>query len=72
MKINQKISVSIILIIFLLILAGNGIFTIGTLGVFAQDNNSTKTVPRTVLVELFVQGSCLTCPTAEFCLEDLA
>ena len=72
MKVNQKISISIILIIFLLILAGNGIFTIGTLGVFAQDNNFTKTVPRTVLVELFVQESCLTCPTAEFCLEDLA
>jgi len=72
MKVNQKISISIILIIFLLILAGNGIFIIGTLGVFAQDKNSTKTVPRTVLVELFVQESCLTCPTAEFCLEDLA
>ncbi|HDK25553.1 MAG TPA: hypothetical protein ENG48_00510, partial [Candidatus Atribacteria bacterium] len=74
MKINQKISISIsiFLIIFLLILAGNGIFTIGILGVFAQDNNFTKTAPRTVLVELFVQESCLTCPTAEFCLEDLA
>jgi len=44
-------------------------------GVFAQNQNndsSSKTVPRTVLVELFVQGGCSTCPTAEFCLEDLA
>ncbi|MCK4240102.1 MAG: hypothetical protein KAX30_00640, partial [Candidatus Atribacteria bacterium] len=73
MKINRKISISIILIIFLLGLASGGIFTIGTLGVFAQDNDSPKNVPlRTVLVELFVQEGCLTCPTAEFCLEDLA
>jgi len=71
MKINQKIS--IILIIFLLGLAGKGIFTIGTLRVFAQNTDSIpKTVPPTVLVELFVQEGCLTCPTAEFCLEDLA
>ena len=73
MKTTQKISISIILIIFLLGLAGNGIFTLGTLGVFAQNIDSTpKTVPRVVLVELFVQEDCLTCPTAEFCLEDLA
>ncbi|GAG70605.1 unnamed protein product [marine sediment metagenome] len=73
METTQKISISIILIIFLLGLAGNGIFTIGTLGVFAQNTDSTpKTVPRVVLVELFVQEDCLTCPTAEFCLEDLA
>jgi hypothetical protein len=73
MKINQKISISLILIIFLSSLTGNGIFTIGTLGVFAQNTDSTpKIVPRTVLVELFVQGNCLNCPTAEFCLEDLA
>ena len=72
MKINQRISISIFLVIFLLVLAGNGIFTIGTLRVFAQNTKSSKTVPRTVLVELFVQGDCLTCPTAEFCLEDLA
>ena len=72
MKINQKISISIILIIFLLAFSGSGIFTIGTLGTFAQNTDSPKTVPRTVLVELFVQEGCLTCPTAEFCLEDLA
>ena len=42
------------------------------LGAFAQNTDSPKTVPRTVLVELFVQEGCLTCPTAEFCLEDLA
>jgi len=73
MKIHQKISISIILIIFLLGLACNGISTLGTWGVFAQNTDSTpKTVPRTVLVELFVQGDCLNCPIAEFCLEDLA
>ena len=72
MKINQRISISIFLIIFLLVLTSGDIFTIGTPGVFAQNTNSPKTVPRVVLVELFVQESCLTCPTAEFCLEDLA
>ena len=47
--------------------------TINTLGVFAQNIDSLpQTFPRTVLVELFVQEGCPTCPTAEFCLEDLA
>jgi len=72
MKIKENISISIFSIILLLVFASSCIFTIGTLGVFAQINNSPKTVPRTVLVELFVRGGCLTCPTAEFCLEDLA
>ena len=55
---------------FLLTLTGN-IFLIS--GVFAQNTDPTPNiVPRTVLVELFVQGGCLTCPTAEFCLEDMA
>ena len=69
MNIKQKISISIFLIIFLLTSSGNNILFPQ---VFAQDNDSPKTVPRTVLVELFVQGGCLTSPTAEFCLEDLA
>ncbi|MCK5767341.1 MAG: hypothetical protein KAH35_03065, partial [Candidatus Atribacteria bacterium] len=73
MKIKQKISISIFAIIFLLVLISGGIFTLGTPRIFAQNTDPTlNTVPRTVLVELFVQGSCLTCPTAEFCLEDLA
>ena len=72
MNINQKISISIFLIIFLLTLASSGIFAFGILGVFAQNNDSSKTVPRTVLVELFIQEGCSSCPTTEFCLEDLA
>jgi len=73
MKIKEKVSISIFLIIFLLVLASGGIFTIGTLGVFAQNTDSTpKNIPRIVLVELFVNGGCLNCPTAEFCIEDLA
>jgi len=72
MKVKENISVSVFSIILLLVLTGNGIFTIGTLGVFAQNADSPKNVPRTVLVELFIRGGCLTCPTAEFCLEDLA
>ncbi len=68
MKINQKISILIFLIIFLF--TGSISFISG---VFAQNIESTpKTVPRTVLVELFVQKGCVTCPIAEFCLEDLA
>jgi hypothetical protein len=70
MNIKQKIFISIFLIIFLLILASSSILTSG---VFAQNIDSPpQTVPRTVLVELFVQGGCPNCPTAEFCLEDLA
>jgi hypothetical protein len=65
----MKGKIFIFLIILLLTLSGNNIFTPR---VFAQNNDSPKTVPRTVLVELFVQEGCLTCPTAEFCLEDLA
>lgn len=53
----------------MLVLSGNNI---PSSQVFAQNNDSPKNVPRTVLVELFVQEGCLTCPTAEFCLEDLA
>ncbi len=65
-KIKQKIFTLIFLIIFL---SASNVFTFG---VFAQNTDSIpKTVPRTVLVELFVQEGCLTCPTAEFCLEDL-
>jgi hypothetical protein len=66
---KEKIFIFILLIIFLLTLSGNNILTPQ---VFAQNNDSPKIVPRTVLVELFVQEGCLTCPTAEFCLEDLA
>ncbi|MBE3035999.1 MAG: hypothetical protein IMZ70_02790 [Candidatus Atribacteria bacterium] len=69
MKIKQKISISIFLIIFFLILSINNIFPPR---VFAQENDSPKTIPRVVLVELFVQESCSSCPTAKFCLEDLA
>ena len=72
MNIKQKISISIFSIILLLAFAGSGISTIGTLGVFAQNNDSPKIVLRTVLVELFVQEGCPSCPTTEFCLEDLA
>ena len=64
---KEKIFILIFLIIFL---STSNVFTFK---VFAQNTDSTpKTVPRTVLVELFVQEGCLTCPTAEFCLEDLA
>ena len=67
---KEKIFIFIFLIIFLLILSSNNIFTPQ---IFAQNNDSiTNAIPRTVLVELFIQKGCLTCPTAEFCLEDLA
>jgi len=66
---KEKIFIFIFLIIFFLILSGNNILTPR---IFAQNNDSPKIVPRTVLVELFIREGCLTCPTAEFCLEDLA
>ena len=69
MNIKQKIPILIFLIMFLLTLTGNTLFVFKA---FAQNTNSPKNVPRTVLAELFVQEGCLTCPTAEFCLEDLA
>jgi len=65
----MKEKIFIFLIIFFLIFSGNNILTPQ---VFAQNTDSPKNVPRTVLVELFVQEGCRTCPTAEFCLEDLA
>jgi len=66
----KKRTVKFIFFIFIIIsvFASN----ILNLQLFAQNTDSLKTVPRTVLVELFVQGGCTTCPTAEFCLEDLA
>jgi hypothetical protein len=66
---KEKLFIFIFLIIFLLALPNGNILTSP---VFAQDTASPKNVPRVVLVELFVQGDCLSCPTAEFCLEDLA
>jgi len=67
---KEKIFIFIFLIIFLLTLSGNNIHISQ---VFAQDTDSTpNTIPRTVLVELSIQEGCRTCPTAEFCLEDLA
>jgi hypothetical protein len=66
---KEKLFIFIFLIIFLLALPNGNILTSP---VFAQDTASPKSVPRVVLVELFVQGSCPSCPTAEFCLEDLA
>jgi len=69
---KEKIFIFIFLIIFLLGFTSNGVITLGTPGVSAQSTDSLKKVPRTVLVELFVQEGCPSCPTAEFCLEDLA
>jgi hypothetical protein len=66
---KEKIFIFIFLIVFLLILFGNHILIPRA---FAQNNDSPKTIPHTVLVELFVQESCSSCPTAKFCLEDLA
>ena len=60
-------------IFFIFIIISVFVSNILNLQLFAQNPDSIpQTVPRTVLVELFVQGGCLTCPTAEFCLEDLA
>jgi hypothetical protein len=66
---KEKLFIFIFLIIFLLALPNGNILTSP---VFAQNTASPKNVPRVVLVELFVQEDCLSCPTAEFCLEDLA
>jgi len=66
---KEKLFIFIFLIIFLLVLPNGNILTSP---VFAQDTASPKSVPRVVLVELFVREGCLSCPTAEFCLEDLA
>ena len=36
-----------------------------------KDLNLSNSIPRVVLIELFVQTTCTTCPHAEFCLEEL-
>ena len=69
MRMKEKIFMFIFLMIFLLTLSGNNALTPR---IFAQNNDSSRNVPRTILMELFVQGGCTSCPTAEFCLEDLA
>ena len=66
---KEKLFIFIFLIIFLMALSNGNILTFS---VFAQDTASPKNVPRVVLVELFVQEGCPSCPIAEFCLEDLA
>jgi hypothetical protein len=66
---KEKLFIFIFLIIFLLVLPNGNILTSP---VFAQDTASPKNVLRVVLVELFVREGCLSCSTAEFCLEDLA
>jgi len=69
MRIKENIFILIFLFLIIFLSASN----IFTFELFAQNTDTApKTVPRTVLVELFVQEGCLTCPTAEFCLEDLA
>lgn len=45
---------------------------ISTQNYTSTESSAKELIPHVVLVELFVQGSCTTCPTAEFCLEDLA
>ena len=66
---KEKIFIFIFLIVFLLILFGHHILIPRA---FVQNDDSPKTVPRTLLVELFIQEGCSSCPTAKFCLEDLA
>ncbi|MBA7544721.1 hypothetical protein ES705_37082 [subsurface metagenome] len=67
MRMKEKIF--IFLMIFLLTLSGNNALNPR---IFAQNNYSPEIVPHIVLVELFAQEACTSCPTAEFCLEDLA
>jgi len=38
----------------------------------SEDLNLSNSIPRVVLIELFVQATCTTCPHTEFCLEELA
>jgi hypothetical protein len=37
-----------------------------------QDNSKSSKVPKKVLIELFINADCTTCPKAAFCLEELA
>ena len=63
MKIKDKIF-RILFIIFCL-------YIVSVNWAFSEATNSSTSVPRVVLAELFVQADCPTCPQVEFCLEDL-
>jgi len=64
-KNKKRYYLILILIIFFLAIYSNNNY--------ANDKNLEDTFnPRVVLVELFVQATCATCPQAEYCLEELA
>ncbi|GAB4114410.1 MAG: hypothetical protein Kow00103_08120 [Candidatus Caldatribacteriota bacterium] len=74
-KIPKRIYFIFITIAFFLFL--NIIYPSLFWGILASTDNSEvvsspESVPHTIMVELFVQSTCTTCPIAEFCLEDLA
>ena len=74
-KILRKICFFSMLIFLLCICICSKVFFSGE--ILAQNCTSPEAsdqerVPHIVLVELFIQANCPTCPTAEFCLEDLA
>jgi len=64
-KNKKKYYLIVILIIFILFS-----YAINS-GANNKDLELSKSISRVVLIELFVQTTCTTCPQAEFCLEEL-
>jgi len=66
MKVKEKILIFLFLLTY--ILTGN------SYNIIAHNNDLelNRSIQRVVLVELFVQTTCITCPHAEFCLEELS
>jgi len=64
-SVNKKYYLILIIIIFILIT------DIGMSWANNQKEKPSENVTQVVLLELFVQADCTTCPHVEFCLEDM-
>ena len=65
-SVNKKNYIILLFITFILL------YNIGLCWANSENLTSSEAVTQVVLLELFVQADCSTCPHVEFCLEDLS